>query len=881
VKAHLWFIRFIGLIVPRRLRPYWRQEWEAELRCREAMLADWERLDRRAKFDLFCRSVGAFRDAISLQPRRLEDDMLQDLRYSVRMLRKAPGFTAVVVLTLGLGIGVNVALFSVVNGVLLNPLPYPEPDRLVTLHQSKPNFETGAIPFPNFRDWQKENNTFEAMAISRPFGFTLVGQGDAERINARLVTADFFSVLGVRPVVGRTFTRDEDEQGATPVVVISQSLWLNRLGGARDVLDKNITLDDRSYAVIGVIPASFSLVRGVDAYVPIGQWNNRALQSRAAALGLHGIGRLKPGVTAEQGEADLDKIMQDLALAYPDTNRGNGARVIPLRDRLVGSIEPTLLTLFGAVGFVLLIACVNVSNLLLARSTGRTREYAIRAALGAGRSRLVRQSLTESMVLAGIGGGLGLVLAGLGTQAALGVLPTALPRVDEVSLDTRVLLFAVGVSILTGILAGLTPAMKTSRWRLSETLKEGGRGRTAGRVRAQGAFVAVQMALALVLLIGAGLMIRSLSLLWNVDPGFQPDNILTLDLNLSPSMRNTSPEANGAALREISERLSAMPGVRAASFSAGALPLADEDDLFFWLDGQPKPASQSEMSMALIYRVEPAYLTALGIQLKQGRFFDDQDLEGSKPVAVIDEVFERRLFGNTDPLGRRIRLDDNQPPLEIVGVVAHVNQWSLGSNDEQELQLQLYQPFSQIGGPISRTTVVVRFETNQGPGTLFQAIRGAVQDVNSENVVSNPETMEEVIAGSLADQRFSMIVLSAFAAAALLLSGLGIYGVISYLVSQRTHEVGIRLALGARRADIIRLVLSQGLKMAISGIAIGLLASFGLTRLIAGMLYGVSPKDPATFALIAAMLGGVALLACYMPARRATKVDPLVALRDE
>ena len=575
--------------------------------------------------------------------------MFQDLRYGVRMLLKNPGFTAVVVMTLALGIGANAALFSVVNGVLLNPLPFPQPEQLVTLHQSKPNFETGAIPYPNFRDWQKENRTFSAMAISRGFGFSLIGAGEAERVSARLVSADFFSVLGVKPALGRTFAPGEDEPGAGPVALISADLWQRKFGAAPDVVGKGLTLDDKSYTIVGVLPASFTLFRSADVYVPIGQWNNPALQSRGAALGLHGIGRLKPGVTIEQAQADLDRVMRNLAAAYPETNRGNGAKLVPLKERMVGDIGPTLWMLLGAVGFVLLIACVNVSNLLLARSTGRTREFAIRAALGAGQWRLLRQSLTESMLLALAGGGLGLVVAGWGTQAALSVLPTTLPRAAEVGLDGRVLIFTLAISLLTGILSGLAPALKTSQWRLSETLKEGGRGASSGRGRAQGVLVAVEMALALVLLIGAGLMIRSLSALWNVDPGFRPDNVLTFGLSLSPSMRTASPEAIRAALRELSDQLSSTPGVRAASFSAGASPLQGEDDLFFWLDGQPKPASQSEMNMALVYRVEPGYLTAMGIPLKQGRFFTDQDDERSQPVVVIDEVFARKYLATQIP----------------------------------------------------------------------------------------------------------------------------------------------------------------------------------------------------------------------------------------
>jgi predicted permease len=799
------------------------------------------------------------------------------------MLLKNPGFTAVVVMTIALGIGANVALFSVVNGVLLNPLPFPQPDQLVTLDQSKPNFDMGAIPYPNFRDLQKENQTFSSMAISRGFGFSLIGTGEAERVSARLISADFLSVLDVKPALGRSFAPGEDEPGAGPVVMISADLWQRKFAAAQDVVSKNLTLDDKTYTIVGVMPPNFSLFRGTDVYVPIGQWNSPALKSRSAALGLHGIGRLKPGITIEQAQADLNSVMGRLATTYPDTNRGNGAKVSALKERMIGGIGPTLWMLLGAVGFVLLIACVNVSNLLLARSTGRTREFAIRAALGAGRWQLLRQSLTESILLALAGGGLGLVFASWGTNAALAVLPTTLPRAGEVGLDRRVLIFAVAISLLTGILSGLAPALKTSRWRLSETLKEGGRGASSARGRAQGVLVAFEMALALVLLIGAGLMIRSLSALWTVDPGFRPDNVLTFALSLSPSMKTASPGAVRANLRELSNQISSTPGVRAVSFSAGAVPLQGEDDLFFWVDGQPKPSSQSEMNMALVYRVEPGYLTAMGVPLKQGRFFIDQDDERSQSVVVIDEVFAHKHFGDSNPVGQRIR-QDGQDPQQIVGVVGHVKQWSIDSDDEQTLQAQLYEPFRQfpdgaMGGLAAGVGVVM---LSNGPSPAgFDSIRRVVQNQNKQNVVSRPQTMNEVIAASLAQQRFSMILLDAFAVVALLLASLGLYGVISYLVGQRTQELGIRLALGAQRKDVLRLVLKHGMKMTLAGVALGLVAALGLTRLLSKMLYGVSTTDPATFAVITLLLSTVALLACLVPARRATKVDPLVALRYE
>lgn len=812
--------------------------------------------------------------------------MFQDLRYSLRMLLKKPGFTAVVVLTLALGIGANAAIFSVVNGVLLSPLPFPDPDQLITIHQSKPNFETGAIPYPNFLDMQRENTTLSAIAVSRGAGFTLVGPGESERVNARMISADYFNVLGVKPALGRMFTSEDDRRGADLVALISSRLW-RKFNAAAGIIEQNITLDDRSYRVVGVVPESFKMTGNADLFVAIGAANLPALQNRGAALGIHGIGRLKSGVTFEQAQADLDRVMRNLAEAYPAENKGNGAKLVRLKERYVGDVGPTLLMLFAAVGLVLLIACVNVSNLMLARSAGRSREYAIRAALGASRSRLLRQSLIESTLLALGGGAAGLLLAAWGTKAALKVLPTALPRAEEVGLDGRVLLFTIGISLLTGILSGLVPAFKTSQWRFNETLKEGGRGASTARARAQGVFVVVEMALALVLLIGAGLLIRSLNALWNVDPGFRPDNVLTFAVTFPPSLRKASADASRAHLRDLVERLGSTTGITAVSLISGAQPLISEDDRFFWIDGQPTPASHADMHMALYYVVEPDYLAAMGIQLKKGRFFTDQDDQQSPGVMVIDETLARQRFGVEDPIGKRIHLDDDGPPYEIVGVVSHVNQWGLEADDRESLQAQLYLPFralpdSEVEGAGGVDVVLRMGESNGRAGSsLFNSIRQVVQSQNGQNVISNTQTMNEVIADSLAQRRFSMILLGTFAAAALLLASLGIYGVVSYLVGQRTHELGIRVALGAKRSDILRLVLSHGMKMTFAGVAIGLVAAVGLTRLMSSMLYGVAATDPSTFVIVAAVLTLVALLACYLPARRATKVDPLEALRYE
>jgi len=823
------------------------------------------------------------------------EELLQDLRYGARTLRKNPGFTAIAVLTLALGIGANTSLFSVVNGVLLNPLPYLHPEQLVTLHESKPNFENGSISYPNFRDWQKDNHTFSAMAVARGTSFTLTGRGEAEQVRARYISSDFFSVLGVTPVVGRTFAPGEDEIGGAPIALISAGLWKRKFGSSSDVLGKTLTLDGKDYTIVGVTSAMFDLflrsARVTEVYVPIGQWGIPLLPQRGAGLGIHGVGRLKAGVTFEQARADMDSVSRNLAAAYPDADNGISASLIPLRKDMLGNVQPILLVLLGAVGFVLLIACVNVANLLLARSTGRAREFAIRAALGAGQGRLIRQLLTESILLALAGGGIGLFLAQWATQAALAVLPSELPRAAEIRLDAHVLIFTMGVSLLAGIFFGLAPALKTSQPRLHETLKEGGRGSSGTRHRAQAVLVVSEMAMALVLLIGAGLMIRSLAALWNVNPGFRPNNVLTFGLAFPPYMITATPDAIRAYVRDLDSKLAATPGVQGVSQSWGAVPMGNEDDQIFWIDGEPKPTNENDMKWTLDYIVQPDYLKVMGIPLLRGRFFTMHDDEHAPSVAVVDDIFARKYFGNEDPLGKRINLNSINltsagTKFEIVGVVGHVNQWGLDSDDTQPLRAELYLPCPQMpdkyiatvpGG--GGTFVLVR-----GDGTvpsLLNSLRRTSQQMNSEQVIYSPQTMDDIIANTLAARRFSMILLGVFAGLALLLSSVGIYGVISYLVGQRTHEIGIRVALGARRMDVLRLILSHGMKMAIVGVVLGLAVSLGLTHVMVSMLYGVSPRDPLTFIGVALVLTLVALAACYIPARRAMRVDPIVALRYE
>jgi predicted permease len=814
--------------------------------------------------------------------------LMQDLRYGLRMLAKSPGFTAVAILTLALGIGANTALFSVVNGVLFNPLPYPYPEQLVWLAESKPNFATGSISFPNFQDWQKNNQTFTSMGLSRGYSYNLTGLGDAEQLRARLISSDFFAVLDVHPAIGRSFSAGEDAIGAAPIAMISGGLWKRKFGSSPEVLEKSLTLNGKAFTVVGVIPASFELSLGgfhdIDIYVPIGQWENPLLAKRGAGLGFHGIGRLKPGVTIEQARADMQRVTNDLAAAYPDTDKGIGAGIFSLKQTMVKDLKVFLLVLLAAVGFVLLIACVNVANLMLARSSVRTREFAIRTAMGASRARLLRQLLTESLLLAFTGGAIGLLLAGWGTKVAIAQLPVNLPRAAEIGLDTRVLLFTLLITLACGIFFGLGPALKSARPNLHDTLKEGGRGGSGSRHRAQGVFVVVEMAMALVLLIAAGLMIRSLSALWNVNPGFDSHNLLTFGVSLPSSMNMAGAPAIRAALRHVDQELASVPGVESVSLSWGATPILGDDEDLFWIEGQPKPASDNEMNMALSYVVEESYLNVMKTPLERGRFFTAQDNENSSHVVVVDDSFAKQYFGDKNPIGQHIFLTNKGGRAEIVGVVAHVKQWGLDTDDKEKLHAQLYLPYMQLPDEAmalswNGTGVMVRYDPKTP--AIGESMRAAIKRISGEHVMTSTQTMDSAISESLGTQQVSLILLGAFAVLALGLASSGIYGVISYVVQQRTQEIGVRVALGAKRTDVLRLVLGTGMTMAGVGVAIGLAAAFGLTRLMASLLFGVSATDPLTFTVVAIVLAIVALAACYIPARRAMRVDPMVALRYE
>ena len=810
--------------------------------------------------------------------------MLQDVRYAMRMLLSSPTFASVAILTLALGIGANTILFSVVNGVLLNPLTYPQSDRLVAIYQRSSGFDKAPAAYLNFLDWKRATQTFSSMAMYHNEDYNFVGAGEGERVSGHMVSADFFSTLGVQPILGRLFRPADDQLGAARVAILSAGFWSRKFGSSAGIIGKSITLSGTSYTVVGVIPAGFTFYgQHRDVYTPIGQWNDPTFRDRRIVYSSGIVGRLKSGVTLAQARADMESIAQNLAAIYPQADKGLGITLVPLKEDLIGSVRPWLLLLLGAVGFLLLIACTNVANLLLARSLGRTREFAIRASLGASRLRVIRQLLTESVLLAGVGGGLGLWLAVWGTKAALHVVPGTLPRANEVSVDARVLLFTLGISIVAGILFGLAPAWKASRVNLQDVLKESGRGSSSARQRLQGMFVAVEVGIALVLLVGAGLMVRSLAALWRVDPGFHPNQAITFFLSM-PASGRTGSAATRARLRAFDEKMRSLPAVEAVSVTLGSRPMIHNSTEAFWVEGRPKPPSLNDMNQALFYLAESGFEQAMGIALERGRFITPQDDEHSRVVIVIDDVFAHKYFSQEDPIGKRIHLAGFGVQAEIVGVAGHVKQWGLDTDAPSAIEAQFYYPFMQLPEklmPLDAPVVAVILRTKGDPAAVMGRVRRAVKELDPRNVIYNVETLEEVVSNSFAVRRLSMIFLSVFAALALTLACVGIYGVIAYLVSQRIRDIGVRMALGAQRADILRLVVGRGMNMALAGIAIGILGALGLTRLMAHQLFGVSSHDPLTFASVSALLVVVAVTACYIPTRRALKVDPIIALRYE
>jgi predicted permease len=817
------------------------------------------------------------------------EQVFADIGFGLRMLRKSPGFTTVAVLTLVLGIGANTAMFSVVEGVLLAPLPYSHPDQLVVIWENNLHFKQVVWPsYPNFKDWQSSARSFQRMAAVRWRYYDLTSPGSPEHLLGAGISSSFLDTLDVKLPFGRNISSQEDQPGGAPVVIISNELWKNRFAGNPQALGKAVTLNGVDYTVIGVLPPRFHFGdERVDVYTPLAQGDPLMLDPRGAPA-IVSIARLTSGVSMVQAQAEMSAIQDHLVKLYPDANKGLGASVVPLRQVLIGDVSATLLVLFGAVGLVLLIACANVANLLLARSVGRTREFAIRAALGASRSRTVRQLLTESTLLSLGGAALGLTIANWGVRPVLTGMPGSLPRSENIGVNTPVLLFTLFVSIAVAVLFGLAPALKNSKTDLQSALQEGGRGATTGRLRVQNSLVILQMALTLMLLVGAGLLFRTIHRMSDTNPGFDTQHVITFKVGFSPSVTKTASDMR-TAYRQLLERIRTLPGVQAADFTY-IVPLKSRDNVApFWI-GSQMPAVVRAAPRMMVFDTGPDYLRAMSIPLLRGRFFTEDDTTRSPCVAAIDDVLASNYFRGQDPLGQTITFGWTPPwgPCRIVGVVGHVRHWGLG-NESSYTQAQAYYPLYQIpdqwvtgseGFPT--TTIIVR--TPLPGAAIIPAIKNVLYGIGKDLPIYNVESMQEIASESMSAQRFPMNLLGAFAALALLLASVGIYGVISYSVTQRVHEIGIRMALGAEKQKIFRMVIGQGLRLSLAGLAIGAVAALVLTRLLSSfshLLYGVGASDPVTFASVAAALTGVAVLACYIPARRATRVDPMIALRHE
>src|SRR5215213_7192598 len=806
------------------------------------------------------------------------DDLSQDLRYALRGLRKHRAFTAVAVITLALGIGANTAIFTVINTVLLRPLPYEKPEQIVTVIETVSDRPFG-VSFQNFVDFRNQSTVFENIAALRPReSFNLTGAGESERLQGRLVSANFLSTLGIKPIRGRDFLAEDDQPSATPVAIISHALWQRRFGADDNITGKQLTLNGQQYTVIGVTPPNFSFGAEADVSVPIGLSAER-FKLRGKDPGVTAFARLKPGTSIENANAELNTIAARLEQQYPDTNTGRRVRIESLRESVIGDVRPTLLTLLGAVGFVLLIACANVANLLLTRSAGRQREMAIRTALGAGRMRILRQLFTESTVLALAGGIVGLLLAIWGTSVLSSYIPEGIPRMSELSVDGSVLAFTFGASLLTGVFFGLAPVLQSAKTNLTETLKEGERNSSPGHNRAGKLLVISEVALTLVLLVGAGLLVKSFWRLSQVNPGFDPQNVLAMQIAIN-ARPDEGPRVENF-LTELKQRVKQLPGAQSVAVSNG-LPFEGANFPPIVLEGKPAPPPGQDPS-GLLYIVSADYFKTMGIDLVRGRLFSTEDRKDTPPVALIDEVFARQYFPNEDPIGKRFKL--NTPDAEnreIIGIVRHVEHSSLEgrTTNTAEFYFNFDQfPSASLPRYVRRVNLLVR--TTVEPLSLAGGVRNQISALDKDQAVFNVRTMEQALAQSVAAHRFSMILLAVFALLALVLAAVGIYGVISYSVAQRTREVGIRMALGAKTIDVLNLVMRDGLKLVLIGIVVGIAGALLLTRLMATLLFGVTATDAVTYVTVALGLIIVALFACCIPARRATKVDPLVALRFE
>ena len=806
------------------------------------------------------------------------DTLHQDIRYAIRRLLKSPAFTAVALLTLALGIGANTAIFSVVNGVILKPLPYQDPDQLVGIFHLSDGQRT-TMSGPNFTDVRKLNTTMTDAAAYTAARMILTGRGEPQRLDGAQISASLFDILGVAPALGRTSAADENTPGRGRVAILSDGLWRSRFGADRNILGKSLTLDGVSHEIVGVMPAGFSFPSARAIWTPL-EYTEDFTTSQRGAWYLQAIGRIRPGVSEAQVRAEVETIGKQLAAKYPDNNEGLDFTAVGLHEAVVGDVRMAFWVLLGAVGFVLLIACVNVANLLLARAAVRESEIAVRTALGAGRGRLVRQLLTESVILGMIGGGLGLLAAVWGIEALLKLEPQGIPRLGEVGVDPRVIAFTMGLAILTGLLFGLVPAFQSTRGGISSTLKEGGRGALTSRggARVRTTLVIVEVALAVTLLAGAGLLIRSFTRLASVDPGFKVQQALTFALSL-PDARYEKEEAQIAFFDELLPRLRALPGVEAAA-GVISLPLSGSSlVLTFEVKGRPPlpPAQQPAMQVRI---ATTGYFEAIGIPLKRGRFFAETDRWGGPPVVLITEAAVRQYFPNEDPIGKTINLGwgrgEGKPKAggEVIGIIGDVKDEGLAEADPP----QIFLPYKQW--PVQSMAVLLK--TAVPPRSVATAVQKTVYSVDGNIPVANVRTLEELVARSISQPRFYMTLLSVFAGVALLLAAIGIFGVLSYAVAQRTREIGIRMALGAHAGSVLGLVVREALLMSSVGVIIGIGAAFVLTEwLVAQLLFDTSPHDPATFAVVAATLTIVSMAAAYVPARRATRVDPIVALRAE
>jgi len=805
------------------------------------------------------------------------DVILQDLRYGIRKLVKNPGVTAVVVLALALGIGANTAIFSVVNAILLHPLAFKDPGRIamVWMDNRKLGVDQDWHSYLNFLEYKNGSQTFEDIAAFNDRSFNLTGAGDPIRVLGAWATASLFPVLGVDPILGRAFTSDEEEPGRDLVVVLSHGLWQRRFGADPQIIGQQISLNGKNRTVIGVMPASFRFPdKDAELWVPLSP--DAQLRNNRNALWLKAVGRLKPGVTLEQARADMGTIAGRLEQQY-DFMSGYGVNLVPIHDQVVGSVRPAMLVLLAAVALVLLIACANVANLLLVRAAAREREIAVRAALGAARGRLVGQLLTESIVLATAGGVAGLLIAVLGLRMLLAMAPVDIPRLDQIRVDWQVLAFALGLSLATGVVFGLVPALQASRPDLNESLKEGGRGSTTGirGRRIRGALVISEIALSLVLLIAAGLMIKSFVHLQQFNLGFNPDRMLTLRLQLPGSKYKDDSQVAGF-YRELLDGVENLPGVQSVGAISTIFLTKTPYSTNFTIQGRPplRPGQQIEVP---IDSISPNYFRVMGIPLLRGREFTDDDKAGAPGVVMINQTFARRFFPDEDPIGKRFVYgmpDGPNPPwLTIVGVVGDTRRTGF----DAEIRPETYLPYSQT--PDRSMYLVVRAASSPMP--VIQPVRDAVWAIDKDQAVFSVETMDQLLSEMMAQRRFNMLLLAIFAGAALILAAVGIYGVMSYSVTQRTHEIGVRIALGAGRATVLRQVAGQGMMLAAAGIGLGLAGSLALTRLMAGLLFEVHATDPVTFVLIPLLLGGVALAASVIPARRAMKLDPILALRYE